>query len=42
MYFLIKYFVTLFYKKLRIQIVVSLLRESAPVLYILHFNLYGL
>jgi len=30
MYFFIKYIVTLFYKKLRIKIVVSLLRESGP------------
>jgi len=30
MYFFLKYIVTLFYKKLRIQIVVCLLRESGP------------
>jgi len=30
MYFSLKYIVTLFYKKLRIKIVVSLLRESGP------------
>jgi len=30
MYFFLKYIVTLFYKKLRIKIVVRLLRESAP------------
>jgi len=30
MYFVLKYIVTLFYKKLRIKIVVSLLRESGP------------
>jgi len=29
-YFFIKYIVTLFYKKLRIKIVVSFLRESGP------------
>jgi len=30
MYLFIKYIVTLFYKKLRIKIVVCLLRESGP------------
>jgi len=30
MYFFLKYIVTLFYKKLRIKIVVYLLRESGP------------
>jgi len=30
MYFFLKYIVTLFYKKLRIRIVVCLLRESGP------------
>jgi len=30
MYFFLKYIVTLFYKKLRIKIVVCLLRESGP------------
>jgi len=30
MYFFLKYIVTLFYKKLRIKIVVSFLRESGP------------
>jgi len=30
MYFLLKYIVTLFYKKLRIKIVVSFLSESGP------------
>jgi len=30
MYFFLKYIVTLFYKKLRIKIVVSLLRELGP------------
>jgi len=36
MYFFQKYIVTLFYKKIRITIVVCLLRESAPGFYLHH------